>query len=106
MAVRGIEAGLTKLLLPFRFVRMRLLPFHFPGAAAGEFRNASQRFFVKAERFAHIANGRPAAIRDHIRGHGRAQFSVALIDVLNGELTIVTAGQIEIDVRPFAALFG
>ena len=32
--------------------------------------------------------------------------AVALVDILNGTFTLVAAGQIEIDVGPFAALFG
>ncbi len=34
------------------------------------------------------------------------KLSVALVDVLNGALALVAAGKIEIDVGPFAALFG
>ena len=32
--------------------------------------------------------------------------SVALVHILNGALPLIAAGEIEIDVRPFAALFG
>ena len=76
----------------------------FPRAhEAGE---AIERFRIERERLADFARGRASAIGDDVRGHGRAQFSVALVDVLNGALALVAAGQIEIDVRPFAALFG
>ena len=48
---------------------------------------------------------RPSSIRDDVRRHGRAQLSITLIDILNRLLALIAAGQIEIDVRPFAALF-
>src|SRR5262249_11279540 len=47
-----------------------------------------------------------AAIGDDIGAHGCAQFSVAFVHILNGALALVTAGQVEVDVRPFTALFG
>jgi hypothetical protein len=34
------------------------------------------------------------------------ELSVALVNVLNGPFTLVAAGQVQIDVRPFTALFG
>src|SRR6185437_13114203 len=45
-------------------------------------------------------------IGDNVCRHGRAQFSVALVDILNGAFALIAARQIEIDVRPFAALLG
>ena len=76
----------------------------FPGAdEAGE---AIQGFRIERQSLADFARGRAAAIGDDVGGHGRAQFSVAFVDILNGALALVAAGQIEIDVRPFAALFG
>jgi len=44
------------------------------------------------------------AIGNHVGGHGRSARSVALIDVLDHALALVAAGQIEIDVGPFATL--
>ena len=50
------------------------------------------------------AADRPA-IRDHVGRHRRAQLAVALVDILNGALALIAAGQIQIDIRPLAALF-
>ena len=47
-----------------------------------------------------------SAIGDDVGGHGGAELAVALVDILNGFFALVAAGQIEIDVGPFAALFG
>ena len=60
----------------------------------------------KAQHFADVAHRRAAAISDDVGGHGGAQLAVALVDVLDGALALIAAGQIEIDVRPLAALFG
>src|SRR5690348_18248930 len=59
----------------------------------------------KTESFAHVANSRPAAIRDHVRRHRRAKLTVAFIDILNGLLAPVAAWQIDLDVRPFIEFF-
>ena len=78
--------------------------FVFPRAhQAGQ---AVQRFRVERQRLADFARRRTPAIGDDVGGHGRAQFSVALVNILNGALALIAAGQIEIDVRPFAALLG
>jgi hypothetical protein len=45
-------------------------------------------------------------IGDDVGGHGRAARAVALVDVLDHTLAALTARQVEIDVGPFAALFG
>ena len=63
-----------------------------------------QVVLVKAQHLADIARGGAAAIGNHIGGHGGAQLAIALIDILNGLFALVAAGQIEIDIRPFAAL--
>ncbi len=63
-------------------------------------------FFVKIEHLAHFARRRTSAISDDIRGHRRAEFSVALVNVLNRVFALISARQIEIDVGPFASLFG
>ncbi len=52
-----------------------------------------------------LARRAPAAIGDHVGGHGSAQPAVFLIDVLNDALASIAARQIEIDIGPFAALF-
>ena len=51
-----------------------------------------------------LARRRPSAIGDDVCGHRRAQLAVTLIHILNRALALVAAGQIEIDVRPLAAL--
>ena len=55
---------------------------------------------------ADFARGAPAAIRDHVGRHRRAELAVALVDVLDDALAPIAARQIEIDVRPLAALLG
>ena len=59
---------------------------------------------VDAERLAHFARGAAAAIGDDVGGHRRAARAVALVDVLDHLLAPIAARQIEIDVRPLAAL--
>ena len=76
----------------------------FPGAdEAGE---AIQSFGIERKRFADFARGGAAAIGDDVGGHGRAELAVALVDVLNGALALIAAGEVEVDVGPLAALFG
>ena len=62
-----------------------------------------QRFLIEAERFADFARRRLAAIGDDVGGHRRAEFAVALVDILDGLLALFFGGQIEVDVRPLAA---
>jgi len=45
-------------------------------------------------------------VRDIAARHGRAALAVAAVDILNHFFAFVAAGQVEIDVRPLAALFG
>ena len=76
-----------------------------PTPAPGSDRRSSVADF-EAQRLADFARGRAAAIGDDVGGHGRAQLAVALVDVLDGALALIAAGQVEIDIRPLAALFG
>ena len=76
----------------------------FPGGDGGG--NFVQRFRIEAQRLAHFARGRAAAIGDDVGGHGGAELAVALVDVLDDALALIAAGQVEIDVGPLAALFG
>src|SRR5712692_1525740 len=78
----------------------------FPLPRMDETRQTPDGFFVKPKHFANFARRRTPAISDHVRGHRRAQFPVAFVNILNRALALVAARQIEIDVRPFAALFG
>ena len=59
---------------------------------------------VQIERLAHLARGAAAAIGDDVGGHRRAVLAVFLVDVLDHPLPAIAARQIEIDVRPLAAL--
>ena len=95
-----IEPGIAKLALE-RVVRILAIP-RWPTRLD----KPSERLVVEAQRLAHFARRRPAAISDDVGGHRRAELSVALINVLNDALALIAAGQIEIDVRPFAAFFG
>src|SRR4051812_31195805 len=52
-----------------------------------------------------VANSGPAAIGDDVSGHGGAALAVAFVNILNRALALVTAGEIEVNVRPFAAFF-
>ena len=65
-----------------------------------------ERGFVEAQRLADFARGGASAIGDDVGGHGGAELAVALVDVLDDALALVAAGQVDIDVGPFAALFG
>ena len=61
---------------------------------------------IEPESLADLARRAPAAIGDDVGRHRGAELAVALVDVLNHALAAVAARQIEIDVRPLAALFG
>ncbi len=62
--------------------------------------------FVQVERLSHLARRTLAAIRDHVGRHGGAVLPVFLVHVLDHALAPGAARQVEIDVGPFAALFG
>ncbi len=68
-------------------------------------RQPLQRFWIEAQGLADLTRSGLAAIRDDVRSHRRAQFSVALIHVLDRLLALLFRGQIEINVRPFSAAF-
>ena len=80
--------------------------FVLPLPGADELGEAVERLGIEAERLACFARGRASAVGDDVGGHGRAEFAITLIDVLNGALALGAAGQVEIDVRPLAALLG
>jgi hypothetical protein len=63
-------------------------------------------FGLESESFADFAGGETAAIGNDICGHGSAAFAVAAVNMLNDALALITAGKVEIDVRPLAAFFG
>ncbi len=66
---------------------------------------SSQRFRIKAKSLAHLTCCRSPAIGDDVRRHGGAQLAIALINVLDGALAIISARKVQINIRPFAALF-
>src|SRR5581483_3049684 len=59
----------------------------------------------KTQHLGGLANRTARAIRDYIGGHRGAAFTITLIDVLDDLFTLIAARQINIDIRPFAALF-
>src|SRR5439155_2150442 len=75
----------------------------FPTGNGG--RNFVERLRIEAQRFAHFAACHAAAISNHIGGHGGATLAVPFVEILNYAFAIVTAGEIEIDIGPLAALF-
>src|SRR3989442_1432158 len=67
------------------------------GVEAGE---AIQNVRGNIERFADLARGAAPAIRNDVGGHGRAPLSITTVYFLNDALAPLTAGKINIDVRP------
>src|SRR5665213_1597675 len=67
-----------------------------------ETRQSPQRFLIEAEGFTNLSRSRLTAIGNDIRRHGRSQFTVSLVDVLDGLLSLVFGREIEVDVRPLA----
>ena len=97
--LRGIAAGLPKM-REETIAGILVLP------VADERGQTIAQRGGKPQHLAHFSRRAPAAIGDDIGGHGRAQAPIALVDVLDDLLAPVAARQIEIDVRPFAALLG
>src|SRR5579883_1037925 len=75
-----------------------------PLPRAHQSREPSSRLFIETQRLARFAGGGAAAVCRHIRGHGRSQFAISLIDILNGTLTVGHTRQVEVNIRPLAAL--
>src|SRR6266436_7516596 len=97
---RMIEVEAHLLEMMFEVIR-RTAPF----AAVHDARKLVEGLLVKSERFAHFPRRGAVAIGDDVRCHRRAELAVTLIDVLNRLLSLVSARQIEIDIRPLAAFF-
>src|SRR5208283_4905489 len=76
----------------------------FPGGNGGRY--FVEGLGIKTQSLAHFARSHAAAIGDDIGGHGSAALAVAFVQILNHTLTLVAAGKIKIDVRPFAAFLG
>ena len=66
--------------------------FSLPLPVADQAGKAAQRFLIKAQGLAHLACGAFAAVGDDIGGHGRAEFAIALIHVLDCLFTLVARG--------------
>src|ERR1041384_1901271 len=96
--IRQIEPGIAKLALG---CVVGILPFPGPD----ETRKPRDGLFIEASRLTDFARRRPPAISNHIRGHRGATCAVALINMLNHSFALIAARQIEINVRPLAALF-
>src|SRR6266550_7626631 len=75
----------------------------FPGGNRG--RNFVESFWIEAQSLSHFSRSQPAAISDHVRGHGRATLAVKFVQILDYALTLIPAGKIKIDVWPFTTLF-
>ena len=93
-----IEAHLLKMI--FEVIR-RTAPF----AAVHHARKLVESLLIKSKRFAHFARGGTVPIGDDVRGHRGTKLAVALIYILDRLLSLVTAWQVEIDIRPLAAFF-
>ena len=93
-----VEAGIAELALGGL---LGIFPFPGPHQAAELFQAGD----FEAQRLAHFARRGAPAIRDDVGRHRRAQFAEALVNVLDGLFAFVPAGQIDIDIRPLAALF-
>src|SRR5579863_2351447 len=67
--------------------------------------NFGECFGIESESLAHFTGSHAIAIGDDIGGHGGATLAIPLVNVLDNFFALVTAGKIEIDVGPLAALF-
>ena len=93
-----VEAGFAELALGGV---LGIFPFPGPRQAAELFQAGD----FEAQRLAHLARGGAAAVRDHVGRHRGAELAEALVHILYGLFAFVAAGQIDIDIRPLAALF-
>ena len=85
-------------------VEFVILVAELPGGDRGG--NLVERFRIESQRLSHFPCCHAVAIGDDVRGHGSAALAITPVDVLNDLLAFIPAGQVEIDVGPFAALFG
>src|SRR5580692_10951105 len=94
-----IKTGVSKLPLQ-RVFRIFVFP------RTDQARKPVQRFAVETERFTDLSRCGASSIRDDIGSHRRTELSIAFIHILNRALTLISAGKVEIDIRPLATLFG
>src|SRR5882762_10162019 len=76
-----------------------------PFAAVHHARKLVEGFLIKSKRFAYFPRCGTLSIGNDVRRHRRPELAVALIYILNRLLSLVSARQVEIDVRPFATFF-
>src|SRR5262249_36836232 len=73
---------------------------------AEKLRQAVDLLERQPERLPGLAYGAPGPVADDRRRHRRAALAVATVDVLDNLLSPIPARQVEVDVRPLAALLG
>src|SRR3954465_448221 len=93
-----VEAGITK-----TTVQRIMMVLVFPRRNRGG--NSVERLRVESHGLAHFTCRHTIAIGDNVSRHCRPAITETLVDVLNSALALVTARQINIDIRPLAALF-
>src|SRR5438093_12616365 len=76
--------------------------FPFPGIDQGG--QAAQSLLLKAQCLANLARSRSPTVGNDIGSHRGSELSVALIDILNGALSLVPAWQVQVDIRPLSSL--
>ena len=76
-----------------------------PAPSRRQTRNLIQRLDIEPQHLARLARRELSAIRDHVRRHGRAVLSVALIHILDRPFPLFAARQVDIDIGPLPALF-
>ena len=101
--VLGIEAALRELVRQAPSICSRISP---KFQVLTHFESLSTCSSGVAERFADFARGGAVAVGDDVRGHRRAVRAVLRVDVLDDFLALVARREIEVDVRPLAALLG
>jgi len=98
----GIEPHLPKLVVEVAHP-LADLGRHMAAEALGDAVHLLER---EAQRLADLACRRARAVGDDVGGHAGAVRPVAPVDVLDDLLALVARRQIEVDVRPLAALLG
>ena len=69
-------------------------------------RQTADHLFGEAEHLADFADSAFAAVGDDVGRHAGAARAVSLVDVLQHPFALVAAGQVDVDIGPFAAFFG
>jgi hypothetical protein len=98
--LRGIEAGRAKVAQQRR-VRIGLGELEAPE----QLRQPIQLRRLEPQHLPHLARGAAIAVGDDVGRHRRAVAAVLLVDVLDDAFAPIAARQIQIDIRPLAALF-